>query len=284
MKLTKLAKKILKEQAQEGTVHLWSGFVLSGPNSGVGNNYNNAIINQEPPNVVGSDSYKAGLIGPSDPGPQWYQTQVGGLNFSWNELVNNNNIIHNVWGSPSQGQVVKLYTCGPNVPNCQPTCMKYEGPMGAYQFDFDLLRPNGWPALLYPTQGGGSPTIIGDAGVSMGTYGYASLLNQILGGPYNSCSECDGNPPAEQGYSCRSNQVDGTSSCVPCPQNLYPDGGGVPGCPFTSLEECEATGCKEGTGKIPIDRTKPTKPTKDKMIDPVKDRMQNLANIKPTKK
>lgn len=42
-----------------------------------------------------------------------------------NDTLHNNNLLHQAWGSPQIGQIVKFYTCNPNEPSCPPTCMKY---------------------------------------------------------------------------------------------------------------------------------------------------------------
>jgi hypothetical protein len=74
-----------------------------------------------------------------------------------NVLYNNNNVIHENWGSPSPGQVVKFTTCGVYA-HCIPTCMVYIGP---------TTDDN-----------------------NMFSFSSTATLDQI--GVYNSCPECAG--------------------------------------------------------------------------------------------
>jgi len=64
-------------------------------------------------------------------------------------LVNNSNILHQAWGSPQPGQIIKFSTCLPSSPNCEPTCLEYLGTSttstNAYNYginqDTDSLQP-----------------------------------------------------------------------------------------------------------------------------------------------
>ena len=283
MKLKKLVKKILKEQGfsgPTGTLHVYSGCSLGQLYSGAGSSANNSVMNQHP--MVGNTwgSYKQYLQGPN----------TGGSSvFNLAEVLNNNNVIHQVWGTPSQGQVIKMYTCPPTAENCQPTCMKYEGPVGIYQLtDAENLDQVNAQEVIEPTYDlytFGNASNLGLPMTDQNPTGYGTL------GTFNSCNECgaQGDMDPEQGYSCKSGNEG--AGCVPCPKNIFPMGGGVPGCPFVSLEECEASGCEENP--IPFEKplldplkTKPIKPIKpiiDKEKDPQKTRMQKLANIEPLK-
>jgi hypothetical protein len=237
-RLKKLIKKILieeksKESKGEGVriqenLHLYSGCTgLQGVNgSGTGASFD--IINQMVNPNAYSGTYAFDLQGPS---------AQGSSAFNLAEVLNNNNVIHNLWLTPSIGQIIKMYTCPPSATTCSPTCLKYEGPVGIYEI---TSAPNLQDLNALDT--------IQAAGYDMYTFGYASNLGLTITddnpygygviGTYNSCDECGGLEPPPQGYNCR--RSDAGDNCVPCPQSLFPDGGGVPGCMFTSLENCEA--------------------------------------------
>ena len=112
MKLKKLIKKIIKEQSSQAVLHQY-GRCPAG--SGL------SIINQGQYGTL-SLGYKALLQGPQE-SPQ--PNNQG--SFTLEQVLNNNNVIHSVWGSPSPGQVVKFQTCPPSNPNCESTCIKYNG-------------------------------------------------------------------------------------------------------------------------------------------------------------
>ena len=130
-------KNLIKEQlkgmpgmAKKGVVstedfHVYDGCGLSGYYTGTGNTFDNAILNQASnPNQQSSTStyvYMNDLIGPTNP------TGFDPMSEFEFEVGVNNNIIHQVFGSPSPGQVVQFKTCPPDSTICQPTCMRYVG-------------------------------------------------------------------------------------------------------------------------------------------------------------
>ena len=111
---------------------------------------------------------------------------------------------------------------------------------------------------IYTCQGGAN---LGIAGFEPGVLG-----------TYDSCDECIGYEPEHRGYNCRSG-IEG-SSCEPCNES---------DCEFDSFEECELSRKKNGGCEGTLNTLPPqglTSLSKDKMVDPVKARMQKLAGIK----
>ena len=198
-RLKKLIKEILKKelskydegQPWEGyqNLHLYSGCSGLGQlYSGAGSGASNDFLNQGPPltnpNSMSSAMYRADLQGPAG--------SASSEDFTLAEVLNNNNVIHNLWLTPSIGQVIKMYTCPPTAENCQPTCMKYEGPVGIYQLtDAENLD-----------QVNAQEAIESNTGYNLYTYGNASNLGLPMTdqnptrygtlGTFNSCNECGG--------------------------------------------------------------------------------------------
>lgn len=131
--LRHIIRELIKEQKlsentgpQGGNYHVYTGcnFNPSTGYGGVGNGWNNQIVNQiNNPNPSDVYYYFDSLIGP---------TSYDGLAALTDEeqasvVLNNNNVIHNVWANPSVGTVIKMYTCPPESETCNPTCMTYQG-------------------------------------------------------------------------------------------------------------------------------------------------------------
>ena len=273
MKLKKLVKKILKEQKEkgtnkkpytgprkEGTVHLYSGCMLSnstagfdysGPNVtapwGYGNNFSTGIITQNTGpsfaslNTAGLGYNLQDYVGYFEP------TDIEDLNSMAlaANLTNNNNVIHNMWGLTSPGQVVKFHTTPVQINNTnietgfinRGVCMKYEG---STVVGFNTLVGNGETGTDFSL---GGYTI----------HDYASVYAlDVVTGTFSSCEECE----------------QFANGGLPTPEeDNYGMGQGIP--PLDG---------KPGGSPIQ-DTDNLTNDDSDK--DPQVSRMQDLANIKP---
>ena len=184
MKLKKLFKKIIKEQSD--VLHKYSYCSISTPGY-TPQIVTNSILNQSPHATYGSMGYQAGLIGPIEAPNQTNNNNT----FTADHLINNNNVIHNSWGSPSPGQVVKIQTCPPSNPNCTLSCLKYEGTEST--------------KMLYTSES--DPIISSPLDMSFGPRIYTFNASSNLGlpggmepgvmGTYNSCDECGGIEPTD---------------------------------------------------------------------------------------
>ena len=311
MKLKKLVKKILKEKKgkgggtlygprKEGTAHRYSGCMLS--NSTAGFNYDGFAGNTVPWSY--GNSFSTGIItqyygsGHSS-GQQGYLSEFEDLqNLEGIDLtagiINNNNIIHDMWGLTSPGQVVKFHTspifvnlANPisNAPNYgtinRGVCMKYEGPVGV---GFNTLD--------------GNPLLGSISDYPIHAYPHFSTLD-VVEGTFSSCEECEqfanGGLPVSDYYGSTGpicldpdacNYNIGNAPCYfpgeTCVHQIIP-GEYVNG---SYVEPSEVYGTYEGGGGscecIPNDtQDLPTNDDSDK--DPQVSRMQDLANIKPKK-
>ena len=241
MNLKKLIKKIIKEQSSQAVLHQY-GRCPSGTGT--------TILNQGQYGTL-SLGYKALLQGPQeDPPPNNYGS------FTLEQVLNNNNVIHSVWGSPSPGQVVKFQTCPPSNPNCESTCMQYNGTItlknvlnkgGSSLTTTDVLDNstlNSMGILTYPGASNLGLAVFTQFDIAPGTGQYAGFDPETnpIGygtlGTYNSCAECEA----------------------------------LPGEPDDDT-----------IGVLTPNKAKVIEPIKDKMVDPQVSRMQKLANIKPLK-
>ena len=242
LKLKKLIKKIIKEQSSQAVFHQY-GRCPSGTGTSIINQGQHYSINL---------GYKALIQGPQeDPPPNTMGS------FTLEQVLNNNNIIHSVWGSPSPGQVIKFQTCPPSNPNCTSTCMQYNGTTtlknvlnrgGSSLTTTDVLDDSTLNSMGIRTYPGGSNLGLAaftDNPIAPGTGQYAGFDPETnpIGygalGTYNSCAECEA----------------------------------LPGEPDDDT-----------IGVLTPNKAKVIKPTKDKMIDPAKDRMQKLAGIPKSEK
>ena len=309
MKLKKLVKKILKEKKgmgggtlygprKEGTAHLYSGCMLSNSTAGFdydgpsnmapwayGNLFSTGVITQY--NGPGHSSGQQGYLS------EFEDLEVlEGMDLAAG-IINNNNIIHDMWGLTSPGQIVKFHVspifvnmANPisNAPNYgtinRGVCMKYEGPVGVGFNTLDNYNPSsGFSGTLseYP----------------INTYPHFSTLDVVVG-TFSSCEECEqfanGGLPLidETGPiyfdpdACNYNI--GNAPCyfpgTTCVHQMIP-GEYVNG---SYVEPYPVYGTYEGGGGscecIPNDtQDLPTNDDSDK--DPQVSRMQDLANIKP---
>lgn len=184
MKLTKLIKKIIKEQSD--VLHKYS-YCQSMPPGYTQSNLTNIILNQSPHAIYGGLGYQAGLIGPIEAPNQTNNNNT----FTADHLINNNNVIHNNWGSPSPGQVVKMQTCPPSNPNCTISCMKYEGTESTKM----LYTSESDPIISSPfdMSFGGKRIYTFNAASNLGMPGFEFGAM----GTYNSCDECAGIEPTD---------------------------------------------------------------------------------------
>ena len=237
-KLRKIIREIIKEQSSQ-VFHQY-GRCPSGTGT--------SILNQGQYGTL-SLGYKALLQGPQE-SPQ---PNING-SFTLEQVLNNNNVIHSVWGYPSPGQVVKFKTCPPSNLNCESTCMQYNGTValknvlnrgGSSLTTTDVLNNSTLTSMGISTFPGASNlglAVFTEFDIAPGTGQYAGFDPETnpIGygtlGTYNSCAECEA----------------------------------LPGEPDDDT-----------IGVLTPNKAKVIEPTKDKMINPVKDRMQKLANIKP---
>lgn len=183
MKLKKLVKKILKEQSD--VLHEYS-YCQSMPPGYTQSNITNVIVNQSPHNFV-NNGYRASLIGPIEEIPANNQNT-----FTADHVINNNNVIHSLWGNPSPGQVIKMQTCPPSATYCTTSCMKYEGPVSTKM----LYTSESDPIISSPFDSSFSTNIYtfntaSNLGLSDPPSGWGTL------GTYNSCDECGGIEPTD---------------------------------------------------------------------------------------
>ena len=225
MKINKI-KQIIKEEIQNlqeqtfgltwnypefdpsdsGTFHVYDGCGFQAPLTGAGNNMNNGIPNQPYHGFnfqiaeTSTTYYRNFLLGPSTTNEYLYTPE---------EIANNNNVLHMVWGNLNPGNVIKTYTCPPGAQNCQAACIQYVGTTSMPTVD---------PGTVY-------------------TYGSSQNLNSVLG-TYASCADCQ--QGAELTYGCMDSNAENWNigateddgSCI----YTDTDGDGIPD--YQEIEGC----------------------------------------------
>lgn len=325
MKLKKLVKKILKEKKEKGSItdkrpytgprkdgiaHLYSGCMLSDSTAGFdydgfagntipwahGNSFSTGIITQ----LYGSGhSYgQQGYLG------EFEDIQnLEGMDLTAG-IINNNNIIHDMWGLTSPGQVVKFHTSPLFINLANPisnagnygvinrgVCMKYEGPVGVGFTDLD-----------------GSPLLGSISDYPIHTYPHFHTLD-VVEGTFSSCEECEqfanGGLPTYDYYGNftdgQLNQCTDPDACNYMTGNVndcwypgdncsywvsgeYVDGSYVP--PYTVYGTWNwnpSAPNYDGNCECILNDTQDLPTNDDSDKDSQVSRMQDLANIKPKK-
>jgi len=206
-------KDLIKEQAKT-SIRIYQGCnIQSGVNTGIFNNaglsptYTGIPINQMPPGSFN------GLMFNNPPPPSSTVVAYEAM------LTNNSNIIHNAWGSPSPGQVIRFCTCISDItnPQCRCTCMKYMGEATEWN------HGNWNGGQLQVTNTGMGPS----SNLSPNPSGQGS------GQPYNSCQECD-EANQNNGPGCVDQNATNYNQCCPDPITGVVD----PNCTPNSSSEC----------------------------------------------
>ena len=232
-------KELMTEQPQlsEGldpnypVMRVYRGCNLGSPNNGVGNTSGNPPYSGFIPNQNTGGNYSDPQLQNSPP------ATLDGM------LINNSNIIHNYWGNPSQGQVIKMVTCNPNSQLCKPTCLEYLG----------------------------STTSFNNNNFAQTGFGGNSNLTQHLG-TYASCEDCDTNNQII--YGCTD------STALNYDPSANTDDGS---CKYEwerhDPSDIQAKKIDIDLDREPMDKERSLK----KPIDPTINRMQKIANIKNNK-
>ena len=152
-------RELMNEQFQMPVMYVYRGCNLGGQYAGVGDSAGQPPLDGFIPNQMVSGA-----------GATQIQTVTGQTlltsppNSLDEMLTNNSGMIHSVWGSPSPGNVIKMYTCSPGNPICMPTCLEYLGTdTSYYNGNYDTFA-----------------------------FGGSSNLTQLMG-TFGSCNDCQAN-------------------------------------------------------------------------------------------
>tara|TARA_R110002020_G_scaffold103416_6_gene242171 strand:+ start:3047 stop:3805 length:759 start_codon:yes stop_codon:yes gene_type:complete len=186
--------------------------------------------------------------------------------------------LYNIFGQPSEGQFVKLL--GPTYSNGAGVCFQY---IGHYEWEGDVPQEYGSSVGYMPTP---ETEYAGPFNTLEECWNNETNDEDVCSNyPEDCCNKCNSNldmseddycyqfcsccPEVEtEGYNCRPGHIDGTSMCVPCPDNPN-----VP-CEFESEQECIESGCETTTNDSYL-----LEPKKQKVDKPLKEEINRIKRL-----